>query len=26
VNSLDYVRHDSGKLAKIVIDLIQENF
>lgn len=26
VNSLDYVRHDSGKLAKVVIDLIQENF
>ncbi|MEK6564371.1 MAG: YvcK family protein [Candidatus Omnitrophota bacterium] len=26
VNSLDYVRHDPGKLAKIVIDLIQENF
>ncbi|MDO8747717.1 MAG: YvcK family protein [Candidatus Omnitrophota bacterium] len=26
VNSLDYVRHDSEKLAKIVIDLIQENF
>ena len=26
VNSLDYVRHDSGKLAKIVMDLIQENF
>jgi len=26
VNSLDYVRHDSEKLAKIVVDLIQENF
>ena len=26
INALDYVRHDSGKLAKIVMDLIQENF
>lgn len=26
INTLDYVRHDSGKLAKIVMDLIQENF
>ena len=26
ISTLDYVRHDSGKLAKIVMDLIQENF
>src|SRR3989338_8844882 len=26
INALDYVRNDSGKLAKIVMDLIQENF
>ncbi|HAH19805.1 MAG: hypothetical protein A2Y00_10810 [Omnitrophica WOR_2 bacterium GWF2_43_52] len=26
INAKDYVRHDSGKLARIISDLIQENF
>lgn len=26
INAKDYVRHDSGKLARIIINLIQENF
>ena len=26
INAKDYVRHDSGKLARIIVDLIQENY